>query len=176
MRAVARGEEQPNYSLLTRAVAAEVLPVAEQYGLGALCFSPLAGGWLTGSIRAGREVTTRRSSVSWLADRFDLSRPVNRARLDAVERLAGVADEAGLTLIQLALGFVTAHRGVTSALVGPRTLEHLDAQLAAADVVLTSDVLDAIDEVVPPGHDFAPEEAMSTPPALLDPALRRRAA
>ena len=92
----------------------------------------------------------------------------------AVEQLAAVAEQAGLTMIQLALGFVTAHPGVTSALIGPRTLDHLHSQLDAADTVLSADVLDAVDAVVAPGVDLAPEEKNDAPPALLDPALRRR--
>lgn len=126
----------------------EVLPVTEQYGLGVLVWSPLASGWLTGAVREGREITTNRST--FMPQRFDITIPSNRARLDAVERLAEVADEAGLTMIQLALGFVTAHPAVTSAIIGPRTLDHLDSQLAAADTVLSADVLDAI---VAPGVD-----------------------
>ena len=164
--------EQPSYSVLQRGVEAHVLPVAEEYGLGVLVWSPLSSGWLSGAVRRGREVTTSRST--FLPDRFDLTLPYNRARLDAVERLAEVADEAGLTLIQLALGFVTAHPAVTSALIGPRTLDHLDSQLAAADTVLSADVLDAIDEIVAPGTDLAAHEKFDTPPALLDPSLRRR--
>jgi aryl-alcohol dehydrogenase-like predicted oxidoreductase len=164
--------EQPSYSILQRGIEAHVLPVTEQYGLGVLAWSPLASGWLSGAVRAGQEITTSRSSV--LPARFDLSIPSNQARLDAVERLAKVADAAGLTMIQLALGFVTAHPAVTSALIGPRTLEHLHSQLAAADTVLSADVLDAIDEIVAPGTDLAPEEKFDTPPALLDPSLRRR--
>jgi len=100
--------------------------------------------------------------------------PANRAKLDAVEKLAGLADEAGLTMIQLALGFVTAHPAVTSAIIGPRTLGHLAAQLAAADTVLTADVLDEIDTIVAPGTDLAPHEKYDAPPALLDASLRRR--
>ncbi|WP_328349843.1 aldo/keto reductase [Streptomyces sp. NBC_00457] len=164
--------EQPSYSILQRGIETHVLPVTEQYGLGVLVWSPLASGWLSGAVREGREVTTSRST--FMPDRFDLSLPVNRARLDAVEQLAKVADEAGLTMIQLALGFVTAHPGVTSALIGPRTPDHLHAQLAAADTVLSADVLDAIDAVVAPGTDLAPHEKHDTPPALLDPSLRRR--
>ncbi|NJQ02602.1 aldo/keto reductase [Streptomyces zingiberis] len=164
--------EQPSYSILQRGVETDVLPVTEEYGMGVLVWSPLASGWLSGAVRAGREITTHRSRI--LPDRFDLDRPANRARLDAVERLAAVADEAGLTLIQLALGFVTAHPAVTSALIGPRTLDHLRAQLDAAGTVLTADVLDAVDAIVPPGTDLAPEEKQNTPPALLDPSLRRR--
>ncbi|MEU6511386.1 aldo/keto reductase [Streptomyces sp. NPDC046942] len=164
--------EQPSYSLLQRGIEAHVLPVAEEYGLGVLVWSPLASGWLSGAVRAGRDITTHRSA--FMPQRFDTALPANRARLDAVEKLAKVADEAGLTLIQLALGFVTAHPAVTSALVGPRTLGHLHAQLAAADTVLPADVLDAVDAIVAPGTDLAPHEKSDTPPALLDPALRRR--
>jgi aryl-alcohol dehydrogenase-like predicted oxidoreductase len=164
--------EQPSYSILQRGIETHVLPVTGQYGLGVLVWSPLASGWLSGAVREGREIATHRSAV--LPERFDLSIPANRARLDAVEQLAKVADEAGLTMIQLALGFVTAHPAVTSAIIGPRTLDHLHSQLAAADTVLSADVLDAIDAIVPPGTDLAPHEKFDTPPSLLDPSLRRR--
>ncbi|MFK0250928.1 aldo/keto reductase [Amycolatopsis azurea] len=164
--------EQPGYSVLQRGIETHVLPVTEEYGMGVLVWSPLASGWLSGAIREGREITTNRSAV--LPQRFDLTWPGNRARLEAVERLAKVADQAGLSLIQLALGFVVAHPGVTSAIIGPRTPAHLESQLAAADTVLPADVLDAIDEIVAPGTDLAPEEKHDTPPALLDASLRRR--
>ncbi|RSM63731.1 aldo/keto reductase [Amycolatopsis sp. WAC 01376] len=164
--------EQPSYSILQRGIETHVLPVTEEYGMGVLAWSPLASGWLSGAVREGREISTNRSAV--LPQRFDLTRPGNRARLEAVERLAKVADQAGLSLIQLALGFVVAHPGVTSAIIGPRTLEHLESQLAAADTVLSADVLDAIDEIVAPGTDLAPEEKHDTPPSLLDASLRRR--
>ncbi|MFE3444256.1 aldo/keto reductase [Nocardia sp. NPDC059180] len=164
--------EQPGYSILQRGIEAHVLPVTEQYGLGVLVWSPLASGWLSGAIRAGREITTSRSS--FMPERFDLTVPANRAKMDAVEQLAAVADEAGLTMIQLALGFVTGHPAVTSALIGPRTMDHLRSQLAAADTVLPADVLDAIDAIVAPGVDLAAHEKHDAPPALLDARLRRR--
>jgi aryl-alcohol dehydrogenase-like predicted oxidoreductase len=164
--------EQPNYSILQRGIETHVLPVTQEYGLGVLAWSPLASGWLSGAIREGRDITTNRST--FMPQRFDTTIPANRARLDAVEKLAEVADGAGLTLIQLALGFVTAHPAVTSAIIGPRTLDHLDSQLAAADTVLSADVLDAIDAIVAPGVDLAAHEKNDTPPALLDPSLRRR--
>ncbi|GAA4679764.1 aldo/keto reductase [Streptomyces chumphonensis] len=164
--------EQPGYSILQRGAETHVLPVTEQYGLGVMVWSPLASGWLSGAIREGREITTSRST--FMPQRFDTTTPSNRARLDAVEQLAKVADEAGLTMIQLALGFVTAHPGVTSALLGPRTLDHLHAQIAAADITLPADVLDAIDGIVAPGTDLAAHEKNDTPPALLDSSLRRR--
>ncbi|WAX81449.1 aldo/keto reductase [Streptomyces sp. KMM 9044] len=164
--------EQPSYSILQRGIETHVLPVTEEYGLGVLVWSPLASGWLSGVVREGRDVTTNRST--FMPQRFDTAVPSNRARLDAVERLARIADEAGLTMIQLALGFVTAHPAVTSALIGPRTLDHLRSQLAAVGTVLPADVLDAIDAVVTPGTDLAAHEKNDTPPALLDPSLRRR--
>ncbi|MGX6603399.1 aldo/keto reductase [Micromonosporaceae bacterium Da 78-11] len=164
--------EQPSYSILQRGVETHVLPVTEQYGLGVLAWSPLASGWLSGAVRAGQEIATNRSAV--MPHRFDLTRPANRDRLDAVEKLAVVADAAGLTLIQLALGFVTAHPAVTTAIIGPRTLDHLHSQLAAADTVLDADVLDTVDAIVAPGVDLAPDEKFDTPPALLDKSLRRR--
>jgi aryl-alcohol dehydrogenase-like predicted oxidoreductase len=164
--------EQPSYSVLQRGIEAHVLPVTQEYGLGVLAWSPLASGWLSGAVRAGQPVTTHRATVR--PERFDMTVPANQARMNAVEDLAKVAADAGLTLIQLALGFVTAHPGVTSAIIGPRTLDHLHSQLAAADTVLSADVLDAIDAIVAPGLDLAPDEKIDTPPALLDPALRRR--
>lgn len=164
--------EQPNYSILQRGIETHVLPVAQEYGLGVLVWSPLASGWLSGAIRADREIATSRAA--FMPHRFDTAIPANQAKMNAVERLAEVADQAGLTMIQLALGFVTAHPGVTSAIIGPRTMAHLHSQLAAADTVLPADVLDAIDSIVVPGVDLAPEEKYDTPPSLLDAALRRR--
>jgi aryl-alcohol dehydrogenase-like predicted oxidoreductase len=164
--------EQPSYSILQRGIETHVLPLTEEYGLGVLAWSPLASGWLSGAVREGQEVTTSRAKI--MPQRFDTALPANRARLDAVERLAKVADAAGLSMIQLALGFVTAHPAVTSAIIGPRTLDHLDSQLAAADTVLSADLLDAIDAIVAPGTDLAPDEKFDTPPSLLDPSLRRR--
>ncbi|MGJ9413685.1 aldo/keto reductase [Aeromicrobium sp. CF4.19] len=164
--------EQPGYSILQRGAEAHVLPVAEEYDMGVLVWSPLASGWLSGAVREGQEIATSRSS--FMTSRFDLDDPQNRAKLDAVEKLVAVADDAGLTLIQLALGFVTAHRGVTAALIGPRTMEHLDSQLAAADITLSGDVLDAIDAIVPPGVDLAPGEKNDAAPAVLEAVARRR--
>ena len=164
--------EQPSYSILARGIETHVLPVTAEYGMGVLAWSPLGSGWLSGAVRAGQEIATSRAKL--MPQRFDLSIPANQARLDAVERLAKLADEAGLTMIQLALGFVTAHPAVTSAIIGPRTLEHLTSQLAAADTLLSADVLDAIDQIVAPGVDLAPDEKVDTPPSLLDASLRRR--
>jgi len=164
--------EQLNYSILNRGAETDVLPVTENHGLGVLVWSPLSSGWLSGAVRAGQEITTHRSSV--MPQRFDLDVPANRAKLDVVEQLAKVAAEGGLTMIQLALGFVTGHPGVTTAIIGPRTMDHLESQLAAADTVLSADVLDAIDAIVAPGVDLSPGEKIDTRPSISDASLRRR--
>ncbi|MFS0703677.1 aldo/keto reductase [Cellulomonas sp. 179-A 9B4 NHS] len=164
--------EQPPYSVLARAAEREVLPVAREYGLGVLPWSPLAGGWLSGRPldTALRDTARHRRKP----ERHDPALPENVAKAEAVRQLTKVAEAAGLTLVQLALGFVLAHPAVTSAIIGPRTPEHLDAALAALDVRLTADVLDEIDRIVPPGTTFNPADEGWQPPALADASLRRR--
>jgi aryl-alcohol dehydrogenase-like predicted oxidoreductase len=165
--------EQPPYSLLVRGIEAEVLPACERHGMGVITWSPLAGGWLTGRYRAGEEVPeTRRAGL--LPARYDMSLPANQHKLEATELFARLADEAGMTLIELTLAFILRHPAVTSAIVGPRTMEHLESQLTAADIELTDDVLNRIDEIVPPGVTLNPADAGWQSPALTDPALRRR--
>jgi len=167
--------EQPPYSILVRGVEAEVLPACRQYGMGVIPWSPLAGGWLTGRYRAGGDLPVSRRAER-IPQRYDMALPGNRAKLEAAEKLAVLADEAGLSMIHLALGFVLSHPAVTSAIIGPRTMTHLDSQLGAADVVLTTDILDKIDEIVPPGTNLNPPDRGYEPPALADPAQRRRPA
>ncbi|MBA2896187.1 aldo/keto reductase [Nonomuraea soli] len=165
--------EQPPYSLLVRGIEADVLPVAQQYGMGVITWSPLAGGWLTGRYRRDAVPESRRSAL--LPERYDLKLAGNQAKLDAVERLAALAQEAGLTLIELALAFTLRHPGVTSTIVGPRTMEHLESQLTCVDVRLGDDVMDRIDEIVPPGTTLNPADRGYQPPELTTAALRRRA-
>ncbi len=165
--------EQPPYSLLARRAEADVLPVAEQYGMGVLPWSPLAGGWLTGQYRKEGEVpTSRRARL--MPDLYDLSNPANQAKLDAADALAGLAEQSGMSLIHLALSFVLQHPAVTSPIIGPRTMEHLESQLGAAERVLSTDMLDRIDEIVPPGVTLSSADEGYVPPALADPFLRRR--
>ncbi len=164
--------EQPPYSILVRGVEADVLPTCARHGIAVMCYSPLAGGWLSGRWRkdTGQQESSR---AGRLPERFDLSNPYNQRKLDAVEELAHLADQAGLTLIQLAIAFAASHPAITSPLIGPRTMEQLETQLAAADVVLSADVLDRIDEIVPPGITINPADSSFTNPAL-EPASRRR--
>ncbi|MDQ8044846.1 MAG: aldo/keto reductase [Solirubrobacteraceae bacterium] len=167
--------EQPPYSILSRSVEHDVLPTAQRHGLGVLAYSPLAGGWLSGGYRKGRDIAGPGSAARKMrfGHRYDLSLPINQRKLDAADALGALADEAGLTTIQLALAFVTGHPAVTSAIIGPRTMEHLESQLEAADVVLSADVLDRIDEIVAPGETVDPGEFPMLSPALAPEARRR---
>jgi len=165
--------EQPPYSILVRGIEGDVLPVCQQYGIGVLTWSPLAGGWLSGKYRKDEDLPSS-TRAERLPQRYDLTLPANQRKLDAADRLGRLADEAGIPLIHLALAFVLRHPGVTSAIIGPRTMEQLEGQLGARDVVLDDDVLDRIDEIVPPGHNLNPADAGWEHPALSAPALRRR--
>jgi aryl-alcohol dehydrogenase-like predicted oxidoreductase len=165
--------EQPPYSMLVRGIEYDVLPTCQRHGMGVIPWGPLGGGWLSGKWRKGAsEMTSRRAER--LPVRYDLSIPANQRKLDATDALAQVADEAGLSLVHLALAFVLSHPAVSAAIIGPRTMEQLKSQLDAADVRLSPDVLDRIDEIVPPGTNFSTNDSGYFPPALADPAQRRR--
>jgi len=164
--------EQPPYSMLTRAIEFDVLPTCQRYGMGVIPWSPLAGGWLSGRWRKDSgQLTSRRSER--LPDRYDLSMPANQRKLDAVEELAQLAEQTGITLIEMAIAFVMRHPAVTAPIIGPRTMEHLESQLTAADVVLSDEVLDRIDEINPPGVTINPVDNGSPVPSLQPGALRR---
>ena len=163
--------EQPPYSLLVRGIELDVLPTAARHGMGILTYSPLAGGWLSGRWTADAAPTS--PARKRLAARYDMSLPENQRKLEATQALAEVADDAGLSLIELAIAFVVNHPAVTSAIIGPRTGEQLDSQLPAADVVLDAAVLDRIDDIVRPGVNLNPADT-SYGEQVLDPVLRRR--
>ena len=164
--------EQPPYSILVRAIENDVLPTCRRHDIAVIPYSPLTGGWLSGRWRkdVGQQASSR---ANRLPERFDLANPYNQHKLDAVEQLARLAEEADLTLIQLAIAFVLNHPAVTSPLIGPRTMEQLETQLAAADVVLDEEILDRIDEINPPGSTINPADNSWTNPDL-EPAARRR--
>jgi aryl-alcohol dehydrogenase-like predicted oxidoreductase len=163
--------EQPPYSLLVRGIELDVLPTAQRHGMGILTYSPLAGGWLSGSWTSDSTPTS--PARQRLAARFDMSLPENQRKLEATEQLAQVADDAGLSLIELAIAFVVNHPAVTSAIIGPRTMEQLDSQLPAAEAVLDDAILDRIDQIVRPGVNLNPADT-SYGEQVLEPALRRR--
>ncbi|WP_431917376.1 aldo/keto reductase [Nonomuraea jabiensis] len=166
--------EQPPYSLLARGVEADVLPVCQRYGMGVLTWSPLASGFLTGRIRKGQpiDLTTGRASLS--PNRFDPSLPENAAKLDVVEELIELASDLGCSLPELAVAFPAAHPAVTSVIIGPRTMEQLEATLKGAGLTLDDRTLDRIDEIIPPGTDLYRADGAWRRPALTDTARRRR--
>ncbi|MEU8082608.1 aldo/keto reductase [Micromonospora sp. NPDC049101] len=160
--------EQLPYSILNRGIENDVLPAAQRYGLGTLVWGPLGQGMLTGRVRKGQQNDLSRARYfKHLSD---------ERRIDIVEQLIPLADEAGLPLTHLAMAFTIAHPGVTSTLLGARTMEHLDDLLRGTGVALTDDILDRIDEIVPPGTDVTRLDQAYVPPPVLDPALRRRPA
>jgi len=165
--------EQPPYSMLVRGVEAEVLPVCQQYGMGVIPWGPLCGGFLSGGYRLGQPAPGSLRSQR-LPQRFDLSLPGNQRKLEAADALAHLADQAGISLIHLAIAFVLRHPAVTAAIIGPRTMEHLESQLGAADVTLDEATLDRIDEIVPPGTNVNPADAGWAAPDISDSRLRRR--
>jgi len=162
--------EQPRYSILSRTIETAVLPTAQRYGMGVLSYGPLSAGWLS-----GRAEPTQGHRVAASPAAFDLAVAGNQAKLEATRQLTALADEAGVPLTHLATAFVRAHPGITSVIIGPRTPEQLDDLLAGADVVLSDDVLDRIDEIVPPGTDLNPADVrFATPLELQHAHLRRR--
>jgi aryl-alcohol dehydrogenase-like predicted oxidoreductase len=164
--------EQPPYSMLVRAIESDVLPTCQRYGIGVIPWSPLGGGWLTGRYRLGTEIPSSRRAER-IPSRYDMSIPGNQRKLEAADALAKLAEEAGITLIEMALGWVIRHPAVTAAIIGPRTMEHLESQLTATDVALSDDVLDRIDEIVPPGVNLSDGDGGWGNPALA-PESRRR--
>jgi aryl-alcohol dehydrogenase-like predicted oxidoreductase len=164
--------EQPPYSLLARNIETDVLPACRDFEMGAIAWSPLAGGWLSGRWRKGGEDLTSRRAER-IPQRYDLSIPANQAKLEAADALGKLAEEAGISLIHMALSFVIRHPAVTAAIIGPRTMEQLESQLDAVDVELDPATLDRIDEIVAPGLTVNPTDAGWSNPSLAKTARRR---
>jgi aryl-alcohol dehydrogenase-like predicted oxidoreductase len=166
--------EQPPYSIFVRGVEAEVLPTCQKYGMGVIPWSPLAGGWLTGRYRQDTGVDMTVGRAKRVPSRFDQALPGNQAKLAAVEELVKIAADAGCSLTHMAMAFVVGNPAVTSAIIGPRTMDQLTDLLAGASVTLEDDVLDRIDQIVPPGVNLNPADGGFQPPVLADAAARRR--
>ncbi len=166
--------EQPPYSILARGVETSVLPACARYGMGVIGWSPLAGGWLTGKYRNPRDVDMTSGRASRLPLRFDPSLPANQAKMAAVEELTKIADDLGTSLQHLALAFVMAHPAVTSAIIGPRTMDQLTDLLAATELAIDDEALDRIDEIAPPGTNLNRADGGYDPPSITDPSMRRR--
>ncbi len=168
--------EQLSYSLLVRTPEIDVLPTALRHRMSVICYSPLAGGWLSGKWRKGAEPPTPsagRGASGLFQPRYDLDNPANAGKLDAADGLASVAEDAGTTLVEMAIAFVVNHPAVTSAIIGPRTMEQLTTQLPAADITLSAEVLDRIDKIVAPGTTPNPFDSAYVNPALSAELLRR---
>jgi aryl-alcohol dehydrogenase-like predicted oxidoreductase len=166
--------EQPPYSMLARGIEFDVLPTCAKFGMGVIPWSPLSGGWLAGRWRRDADNPQPTSYARQrLTPRYDLSLPANQRKLDAAEALAQLAEEAGMSLIEMAIAFVINHPAVTAAIIGPRTMEQLESQLPAAELELDAALLDRIDEIVTPGVNINPADGGWANP-WLEPAARRR--
>jgi aryl-alcohol dehydrogenase-like predicted oxidoreductase len=168
--------EQPPYSIFARGVEAAVLPTCARYGMGVITWSPLAGGWLTGRFRKTEDIDMNSGRAQRLPRRFDPSLPGNARKLELVEELTKVAADSGMSLTHLAVAFVLAHPAVTSAIIGPRTMDQLQDLLAGAGQALDDEVLDRIDALVPPGVTVNDADSGWQSPAITDPGQRRRPA
>jgi aryl-alcohol dehydrogenase-like predicted oxidoreductase len=164
--------EQPPYSMLMRGIEADLLPTTHRHGMGTLVWSPLSGGWLSGKFRSGQDLPASHR-VERNPDSYDLSKPSIKAKFDAADKLGALADELGVPLPHLAIAFVLRHPGVTSAIIGPRTMEQLESQLGAASLELDTATLDRIDEIAPPGFNVDPSDTGFTN-YWLDASKRRR--
>ena len=171
---VFRVAEEP-YSILNRAVEYDLLPLCRRLGIGVLAFGALSGGWLSGRYRTGTDAGTPGSVIRNRGGRMEATAPQNAVKFAAADALGDLADEAGLTLPQLATAFVARHPAVSTVVIGPRTMEQLEGSLTADGVELSTDVLDRIDAIVPPGVSVNVADTMWTVGSRdLDPAQRRR--
>ena len=146
--------EQPPYSILVRGIERSVLPTCRRYGMGVIPWSPLAGGYLTGRYRKGADIPAG-SRLSTRNFEDERERAIHEQRIDVVEELLKVSADAGVSVTHLAMAFVLEHPAVSAAIIGPRTMEQLDDLLAGAGTLLDAEVLDRIDEIVPPGTSIA---------------------
>ena len=166
--------EQPQYSIFVRDIERAVLPVCERYAMGAIVWGPLAAGWLTGRYRHSTEIDLSTGRAGRMPHRFDPALPGNQAKLDAIEKLLVLAESTGVSLTHLAMAFTLSHPGVTSAIIGPRTLEQLEDLIKGAAIELGDEVLDAIDAIVPPGKNLNDGDSGWIPPSIAEATLRRR--
>jgi aryl-alcohol dehydrogenase-like predicted oxidoreductase len=141
--------------------------------MGVIPWGPLGGGWLSGRWRKGSDDLTSRRAAR-IPDRYDMSLPANQRKLEAADALARLADDAGMSLVHMAVAWVINHPAVTAAIIGPRTMDQYKTQVDAAEITLESDLLDRIDEIVPPGTNFWFSDAGYSPPAVAHATARRR--
>ena len=165
--------EQPPYSIFARRIEADVLPTCQRYDMGVVVWSPLSQGWLTGKWRHGQKPNdTQRQNLQ--PHLYQMDRPDNVRKLDLIDQLDVIANDAGISIMHMALAFVCAHPAVTSAIIGPRTDEQLQGLHEGADVTLDDTTLDAIDEIIPPGTNVSHDDDGYVAPEIEDKSLRRR--
>ena len=139
---------QPPYSILRRVMELEHFPMSLKHGIANIVWSPLEGGWLTGKYRRGYNPKDSARAEKWIGD---VDNPKFQRRLDIVEKLLPLAEEKGVSLARFANAWALRHPAVTSAIIGPRTMEQLEDSLAALDIRITDEDAAKIDELVPPG-------------------------
>jgi aryl-alcohol dehydrogenase-like predicted oxidoreductase len=151
--------EQPPYNILDRRIERELLPMAQTYGFGIIPWSPLAGGLLTGKYHRGAPPPDDSRFAAMSQDTpiaANYRRRWTEASFDVVAGLQPLAEAKGVPLSQFALAWVMAQPAVTSAIIGPRTMEQLEDNLKAADVAITSEDRAAVDALVAPGDMASP--------------------
>ena len=144
--------EQPPYNLLDRRAERELLPMAQTFGIGVIPWGPLGGGLLTGRYQRGQALP----EDGRYAMNPQQQRRLTEGVYDIVEGLTPIANEKGCTLSQLALAWCEQQPGITSPIIGPRTMEQLEDNLGAADVVITDEDRERIDAVIAPGRTVTP--------------------
>lgn len=169
---IAPHTEQLPYSLLVRGAEREVFPVVRKYGVGVLSYGPLAAGWLSGKYRFGA-TQPESARAELIPGRFDVTSERNQRKLAAADALAALAEDNGLSLVELSIAFALNHPAISSVIIGPRTHEHLEAYLKASTVQLSDAILDRIDEIVDPGTQFHDRDTGRDTPSLQPGALRR---
>ena len=165
--------EQPPYSIFARRIEADILPTCQRYDMGVVVWSPLSQGWLTGKWRHGQKPNdTQRQHLQ--PHLYEMDRLDNRRKLDLIDQLDDIAKAADTTIMHMAIAFVCSHPAVTAAIIGPRTMAQLDGLLEGAEVELNDNILDAIDELIPPGTNVSHDDDGYVAPEIEDKALRRR--
>jgi aryl-alcohol dehydrogenase-like predicted oxidoreductase len=169
--------EQPWYSIFSREIERFVLPACQRYGMGAIVWSPLDGGWLTGRYLSVKDLDEKSRVVAMARMRgrgkFDPENELIQRKLALANALNGIAQEAGMPFTHLSMAFVMEHPAVTAAIIGPRTHAQLDDLLTCADVRLKPEVIDRIDALVPPGTNVNPFDVTSRPAGLGKSGRRR---
>ncbi|TDC26650.1 aldo/keto reductase [Streptomyces sp. 8K308] len=141
---------QPQYSMLWRVIEGDVIPTSEELGLGQIVWSPIAQGVLTGKYLPGQQPPEGSRATDAKGGANMISRFLRDEVLEAVQRLRPLADEAGLSLAQLAVAWVLQNPNVSAAIVGASRPEQVGENAKAAGVKLDADLLDRIDEVILP--------------------------